>query len=168
MEFLLGCIYRPLSAPVSFCAGLDEDIENVLRLERKHPVLLLLTGDLNVDVADFFKSQADRQNGEYETRKKSRGQIEETFRPGASSVVERATFLAKHNLANHVKAPTRYSVCYTSQLPGPCSFTGGQHRCIMHSSTSPHFHQTQACLHCTNFSFNTCASHACSTSHPPS
>ena len=37
----------------------------------------------------FFNIQADRQNGEYETRKKSRGQIEETFRPGASSVVER-------------------------------------------------------------------------------
>ena len=37
----------------------------------------------------FFKRQEDRQNGEYETKKKSRGQIEKTFRPGASSVVER-------------------------------------------------------------------------------
>ena len=36
----------------------------------------------------FLKRQEDRQNGEYETRKKSRGQIEKTFRPGASSVVE--------------------------------------------------------------------------------
>ena len=31
----------------------------------------------------FFLGQEDRQNGEYETRKKSRGQIEKTFRPGA-------------------------------------------------------------------------------------
>ena len=30
----------------------------------------------------FFKRQEERQNGEYETRKKSRGQIEKTFRPG--------------------------------------------------------------------------------------
>ena len=37
----------------------------------------------------FFKRQEDRQNGEYETRKKNREQIEKTFRPGASSVVER-------------------------------------------------------------------------------
>ena len=36
----------------------------------------------------FFKRQADWQNGEYETKKKNRGQIKETFRPGASSVVE--------------------------------------------------------------------------------
>ena len=36
----------------------------------------------------FFKRQEDRQNGEYKTRKKSRGQIEKTFRPGASSVAE--------------------------------------------------------------------------------
>ena len=33
----------------------------------------------------FFKRQEDRQNGEYETRKESRGQIEKTFRPGRSA-----------------------------------------------------------------------------------
>ena len=54
----------------------------------------------------FFKRQEDRQNGEYETRKKSRGQIEKTFRPGASSVVERA-------LSTTDEAPGRnvFSIC---------------------------------------------------------
>ena len=50
----------------------------------------------------FFKRQEDRENGEYKTRKKSRGQIEKTFRPGASSVAE-----------DHDEAPGRnvFSIC---------------------------------------------------------
>ena len=40
------------------------------------------------DLILFFKRQAGWQNGEYETRKKNRGQIEKMFRPGASSIVE--------------------------------------------------------------------------------
>ena len=80
MGLLLGCIYQPPSASVSFWAGLNEAIEDVLRLERKRPVLLL-TGDLHVDVA--YSEHLQRSHLE--------------------------TFFANHNLANHVKAPTRYS-----------------------------------------------------------
>ena len=37
--------------------------------------------------------QADWENDDHETKKKNRGQIKETFRPGASSVVEKSSVL---------------------------------------------------------------------------
>ena len=60
----------------------------IVRMKKAH---IHQTTLLLVKTWYFFKRQADWQNGEYETRKKNRGQIKETFRPGASSVVESFT-----------------------------------------------------------------------------
>ena len=51
VNILIGCLYRPPSAPTAFWGALDQQLEEVLGVEHPPPTLLL-TGDLNVDILD--------------------------------------------------------------------------------------------------------------------
>ena len=51
VNILIGCLYRPPSAPTSFWGALDQQLEEVLGVEHPPPTLLL-TEDLNVDILD--------------------------------------------------------------------------------------------------------------------
>ena len=87
VNILIGCLYRPPSAPTSFWGALDQQLEEVLGVEHPPPTLLL-TGDLNVD---FLGTKHPHYNHLH-------------------------SFLATHNLTNHVSSPTRYSSTRNSCL----------------------------------------------------
>ena len=86
INILIGCLYRPPSAPTSFWGALDQQLEEVLGVEHPPPTLLL-TGDLNVDILDTKHLHYNHLH----------------------------SFLATHNLTNHV-SPTRYSSTRNSCL----------------------------------------------------
>ena len=87
VNILIGCLYRPPSAPTSFWGALDQQLEEVPGVEHPPPTLLL-TGDLNVDILDTKHPHYNHLH----------------------------SFLATHNLTNHVSSPTRYSSTRNSCL----------------------------------------------------
>ena len=94
INILIGCFYRPQSPPTSFWWALDQQLEEVLGVEHPPPTLLL-TADLNVDVLDTKHPHYNHLH----------------------------SFLAAHNLTNHVSSHTRY-LFYKKQLPWSVALSG--------------------------------------------
>ena len=90
INVLLGCVYRPPSAPVSSWACLSDTVEVAIATQTQQGAdfQLVLTGDFNVNTLD--RQHSHLRHYEY--------------------------FLASFNLSNHVSKPTRYSKATKSCL----------------------------------------------------
>ena len=129
VNILIGCLYRPPSAPKSFWGALDQQLEEVLGVEHPPPTLLL-TGDLNVDVLDTKHPHYNHLH----------------------------SFLATHNLTNHVSSPTRYSSTRNSCLDLLlCQDATLVNSCASQPTTVPTDHERRrnACEHLTRIFFLT-------------